>query len=98
MELADRSKLDGPLKESGFVLLDDTTGTIDFDMGPQETAWRMGTLTVNAKLKELDAAGTHGDVWARVKAAYGDATKNWIVDGRVKAPPSSYRLIVAKRR
>jgi hypothetical protein len=98
LSLAEKARLDGPLQEAGFATLDDSTGTIHFDLGPEDTAWRMGLLAVTATLKELAAAGQHGDVWSRAESAYREATRGWRTDGRVLAPPSTYRLIVVRKR
>ena len=103
LALAEPASLDNPLQDAGFALLDDSVGTIHFDLGPEDTAWRMGLLAVSATLKDLAAGGQHGDVWSRARKEYAEATRGWRrgegeARGHVLAPPGSYRLVVARKR
>lgn len=98
LALADVASLDNPLCDAGFAIIDDSVGTIHFDLGPEDTAWRMGLLAVDATLKNLAAQGNHGDVWSRARKEYAEATREWRKDGHVLAPASCYRLVVARKR
>ena len=100
MSLAERPAFDGPLADAGFDITSDETGTIVFDLGSDpDFAWRLGTIPVLPTLKELDAAGQHGDVFAKARSAFEAETRSWLDarSGRLLVPAATYRLVVARK-
>ena len=62
------------------------------DVGGEDT-WKLGMIMFMAKLGEMQAAGTHGDVFVKAKAAFDKNAAPYAKDGEIKVP-MSFRVFV----
>ncbi|XRB16773.1 methyltransferase [Pseudoscourfieldia marina] len=99
LSLSELAALDKPMSAAGFRTVDDETGDIDFDFGDDaEFAFKLGTIPFLPKLKELQEAGSHGDVFAKARASFDAHTSDFVSqDGHMRLPRSTYRLVVASK-
>ena len=99
LSLSELAALDKPMSAAGFRTVDDETGDIFFDFGDDaEFAFKLGTIPFLPKLKELQEAGSHGDVFAKARASFDAHTSDFVSqDGRMRLPGSTYRLVVASK-
>mmetsp|Transcript_9422 Transcript_9422/g.21543 ORF Transcript_9422/g.21543 Transcript_9422/m.21543 type:complete len:323 (+) Transcript_9422:31-999(+) len=89
-----------PLKKAGFEQLSSDENIVNFDFGTDpDFSWRIGTVTILSKLKELAADGKHGDVMATAKKIFARETATWTnpATSRLVSPDAVYRLVVAKK-
>ncbi|XRB02451.1 ubiquinone/menaquinone biosynthesis C-methyltransferase UbiE [Pycnococcus provasolii] len=96
LSLSELAALDKPMSAAGFRTVDDETGDIFFDFGDDaEFAFKLGTIPFLPKLKELQEAGSHGDVFAKARASFDAHTRDFVSqDGRMRLP----RVHVSPRR
>jgi len=96
LSLAAEEALRIPLSDAGFDMVSDEKGTLDFSLGSDpEESWKMGTLPVASKLKEMEAEGKYGDVMSIAKQAFEEEVASWKdVEGVVRVPTGTYRLVI----
>jgi hypothetical protein len=98
LSLSKPAALNKPLAKAGLRIVEDTHGSYTFTTSTDpQVAWKMGVIPVWSVLQELQAAGEHGDVMGKAKAAFELVTAQFRgADGAVSYPPGTYRLVVAK--
>jgi SAM-dependent methyltransferase len=88
------------LTAAGFYIAPghNTRGDVDLNIGPpSDLAFKKATILVAETLKELQAAGKYGDVFAKAREAFDNAATSYMVNGDIVTNPGTWRLIVATK-